>query len=368
MGNIIFIGNSTDYHAIDWYRNIKKICSGSGQKVMFATDLVSSEGRQKLITIDDNLIDLYNIDWLLFANQSYAGNIWRNIIKLLFFPIQVYHIKKLEKKHPSSIFHAHTMYYLFLGWVAGIKYIGTPQGSEILIRPYRSIFYNYFAKKSILGAEHIIIDSVNLQNGILKLCNKPSTIIQYGIDIKAINKVVDNSETREHVASIRGLYPIYQIEKIFKARNFIKTSQRLVLFYPIWEDGYKAKILKLMKPGDQNLGRIPEKNDVFSLLGKTLLAVSIPSSDSSPRSVYEAIFSGCCVATTHFTWIEFLPECMRERLIIVNLDDELWLEKAITIAREVTKNIYYPSDAALNLFDQERSMKVVAELFYQNKS
>jgi hypothetical protein len=368
LENIIFIGNARDYHAIDWYRNIKKICSGSGQQVLFATDLICSEGHTKLISDDDILIDLYNIDWLLFTNQSAAGNIWRNIVKVVFFPIQVRHIKKLAKKYPGSIFHAHTMYYLFLGWMARLRYIGSPQGSEILVRPYRSKIYRYFAKKSLMAAEHIIIDSVNLQNGILKLCGKQSTIIQYGIDVKAINKFVSDSDKREYVVSIRGLYPIYQIEKIFHARDFGKEKLPLILFYPFWEDGYKAEMLKMLKPGDQNLGRIPEKKDVFKLLSKTILAVSIPLTDSSPRSVYEAIFCGCCVAVTYNPWIDSLPECMRERVIVVDLDDVLWLEKAIAMARLVTQIPFKASEIALRLFDQEKSMQAVAELFYQKSS
>ena len=37
-----------------------------------------------------------------------------------------------KKKYPNSIFHAHSMYYIFLCWAARIKAIATPMGSDVL--------------------------------------------------------------------------------------------------------------------------------------------------------------------------------------------------------------------------------------------
>src|SRR3990172_7997094 len=129
MGEIIIIGNARDYHAMDWYRTIKKVCSS--RNVLFATDLIDSEGHLKIAREDDNIIHLYNVDWLLFKKQSNIGNLWRNLIKFIISPLQISKIKAIKKKYPDSIFHAHTMYYMFLCWMARINFIGTPQGSEV---------------------------------------------------------------------------------------------------------------------------------------------------------------------------------------------------------------------------------------------
>jgi len=254
---------------------------------------------------------------------------------------------------------------MFLCWVARINYIGTPQGSEILVRPYRSKIYKFFAIKSLLAADHIIVDSSNLQNTILKLCGRNSTVIQNGIDVSSISQHIKNSNIRKNIVSFRGLYPNYRIEEIFKARNHCRKRIPLILFYPFWEDGYKEIILKNLEQGDLNLGRIPTKAEMYKLLSSSLLAISIPASDSSPRSVYEAIFCGCCVAVTYNTWIDSLPACMKSRLFIVDLEDNDWIDKAIEYANLITKTPYKPSEIALDMFDERRTMKTVADLFYK---
>ena len=55
------------------------------------------------------------------------------------------------------------MYYILLCWLAKSKYISSPQGDEILIRPQKSFFYRYFSKKALLNSFEIIVDSQNLK-------------------------------------------------------------------------------------------------------------------------------------------------------------------------------------------------------------
>lgn len=362
MEKIIFLADGRDFHVRDWYLTVKEVCPR--RMVLLATDLIESESCPRLVDKDDLVIHLFNIDRFLFKKASNFGNIWRNVVKLVAFPIQIPHLKKILRDHPTATYHAHTMYYMFLCWIANIEYIATPQGDEILIRPYRSTLYMFFAKKSLLAAKHIIIDSINLQNGILKLCGKKSIVIQNGIDAEEIALNIKKSNTRSHITSIRGLYPNYRIEKIFEARSNCLSFNPLVLFYPFSEAGYIKVISKKINKEDIDLGRIETKAEMYQLLGSSLLAISIPESDSSPRSVYESIFCGCCVAVSYNSWIESVPECMRSRIVIVNIEDNSWLEKAIEQARVITKEPFNPTEKALNLFDQKRSMKQVVDLFY----
>jgi len=365
LNKIIFVGNARDFHAIDWYRTIKKICVN--QEVVFATDLIHSEGHAHIVNQNDNIISLFNVDRFLLKRQSSLGNIWRNFVKLFFFPLQVGALKKLAKANPDSIYHAHTMYYLFICWIAGIKYIGSPQGDEILIRPYKSLFYKYFAKSSLKAAEHLIVDSVNLQNGIRKLCGKEAVVIQYGIDVHAINEATRDLVKRDKIISIRAWYPLYRIHEIIEARDRSISECGIVFFFPFWEDGYMDRILTSIKPVDKNLGRLPTKSELYETLASCTLAISIPESDSSPRSVYESIFCGCCVAVSYNLWIESLPACMRERVFVASLEDNKWFEKAVEHAQRVVQKPYIPSEEALNMFDQERSMNLVAKQFYKLK-
>jgi len=359
---ILFIGDARDYHAIDWYRVVKDICGT--RKVLFATDLIQSEGRPKLLNHDDRVLKLYNIDWLLFRGQSSVGNFWRNAVKALLAPLQARCVRGIAKSEPNAILHAHTMYYMFLCWASGMTYIGTPQGSEILVRPFKSRIYRFFAIKALLAAEHVLVDSVNMQKRIEELCGKKSHVIQFGIDVTAISRIVQVAEARRRIVSIRGLYPNYRIEEIFAARNHCRQKPRLALFYPFSEAGYRTRVSRQLEEGDLDVGRIPTKAEMYKFLAGSLLAISIPESDSSPRSVYEAIFCGCCVAVTYNMWIETLPACMKARLFMVDLGDRLWLEKAIDHAQAVTREPYQPSEMALESFDQERSLKRMVDSFY----
>ena len=361
MKNIIFVGGARDYHAIDWYRTVKELCDT--KRIVFVTDLISSEGFEKLVNQDDEIIELFNIDRFLLPNQSKYGNVWRNFVKILFFPLQAWRLRAIAKNNPDSVFHAHTMYYMFLCWIARIRYIATTQGSEVLVRPQRSRLYKYFAIKSLSGADHIVIDSANMRKRILQLCGKESTVIQNGIDVDLISRVVNNRCNREHVVSIRGFTPLYRINEIFDARERSLQKPRLHLIYPFGEDLYKAKVSERLGPGDLDLGRL-SRTKMYELLASAKLAISIPISDSSPRSVYEAIFCGCCVAATFNPWIDALPDCMKARVITVDLEDDSWLETALQFADSISKIQYKPSEMALDMFDQRRTMQVVADRFY----
>lgn len=361
MGEIIIISSARCYHAMDWYRMTKKVCSH--REILFATDTIDSESHIKMVCEEDQIIDLYNIDRLLFRRQTTLGNIWRNIVKLIFTPLQAWKINLLAKKYPNAVFHANTMYYVFCCWLARIRFIGTPQGSEVLIRPDRSIIYKYFAGKAVKAADHVIVDSVNLQKKIRAICGKEAVVVQLGIDTSTILKKRNVENERTKITSIRGMYPLYRIEAILEGRANSKLKPPLTFIYPFWEEEYRRKVLSKLGPDDVVMGRLL-KDEMYELLFATLLVISIPESDSSPRSVTEAIFCGCCVATTYNPWIDDIPSCMRSRLFIVDLEDEGWFDKAVAFARLVTKDPFVPSERALDLFDQERTVRQVAKTYY----
>ena len=361
MDDIIFLGNARCYHTMDWYRSAKDVCYP--RNVLLVTELIESEGHVRLINEDDKVINLYNVDWLLMRRQSKLGNYWRNLIRFILLPLQAIRLLKFARSKPNATYHAHTMYYMLLSWLAGLRFIGTPQGSEILVRPDRSRVYRYFAVKALSAAKHITVDSVNMQNKIVQLCGIQSYVIQNGIDVTAISHFVETASHRNRIVSIRGFTPLYRIDEICKARAHSLKKPPLTFFYPYWEDEYKQKVSERFRADDIDLGRLA-RTRMYELLASTLLAISIPESDSSPRSVYEAIFCGCCVAVTYSSWVEALPVCMKTRIIIVQLDDYAWFDKAILHAEAIAAIPYKPSDAALDLFDQKRSMQIVAEKLY----
>jgi len=85
---LIFLCGARDFHAMDWYKSAKE--SITSMDIIILTDLIEGEGFSKLISEKDNVAKLLILDKVLFRNQSRLGNIWRNMLKLLVLPIQVY--------------------------------------------------------------------------------------------------------------------------------------------------------------------------------------------------------------------------------------------------------------------------------------
>lgn len=359
MNKIVIIGGARDFHAMDWYRTVQK--NTINKEVIFLTDLIAGEGYDNIIVDTDNIEKLFIIDKFLFKKQSYFGSIWRNIFKLLVLPIQIYKLKKFYKNNPNSIFHAHPMYYMLLCWLSRIEYIGSPQGSEILVRPNNSKLYKFFAAKVLRSARHIVVDSTNMKNKIKEISGVDALVHQYGIDVQEFKKYKNSN--RRQIVSIRGMTPLYRIDEIFNSREYCEIFDGIKFIYPHYEDTYLKDIQSRMISEDVDIGRL-NKNNMYRLLSETFLTISIPISDSSPRSVYEAIFLGCIVAVTYNPFVDYMPKCMRDRIIIVDLKDKEWLKFAINRARELVQYDYIPSNEAIDMFDQNISIKRVIDELY----
>ena len=362
--NFVFLCGARDYHAMDWYRNAKML--HGDKNISIVTDLISSEGLNSLLNETDTVHRLLILDRFLLRNQSKNGNIWRNFLKLLFFPLQVILLKKYNKDNPNTIYHAHSMYYLFLAWASGVTYLGTAQGSDILIRPFRSSFYRYFAIKSLKGALAVTVDSLKMKKVIFDMTGVVSHVIQDGIDVDTINSFFTGNNgkyQRQKILSIRGLASIYRIGDLIEARNNSMDNSNTPVFfiYPFVESQYELKINSSFKSIDVMYGRL-ERFKMYELLGQTKLVISIPESDSSPRSVYESIFCGCAVAITHQPYYDVLPIDMKSRIILIDLLDETWFDKAIEFATQITTIPYTPSIEALENFDQKKSFNKILDL------
>jgi hypothetical protein len=358
---IVIVGGARDYHVMDWYRTIYSLVPE--RKVILLTDLIGGEGFKVLINERDKIEKLFIIDDFLFSRQTRGGDIWRNVFKLLVLPYQVFLLKKYAKYNPDSIFHAQPMYYMFLCWFAGVEFIGTPQGSEILVRPKISKLYSFFANKTLNAAKYVTVDSQSMKNGIYDLSKKEAIIIQNGIDINEISNFINFKEDKLVICSMRGMTSLYRIVEIVRARNMSSVKSDLTLIYPFQDEIYKSEIIPNLQSGDVDLGRLG-KQEMYKLLASSLLVISIPKSDSSPRSVYESIFLGACVAVTYNSWIDVLPQCMKDRLFIIDINDAFWFDKAVNYARNISKTPFIPSEEALEMFDQKRTMKKAIELLY----
>jgi hypothetical protein len=356
---IVFLCGARDYHAFDWYRSSLKL------KIypppIIVTDLIQAEGFTRLIEPSDLVYNLFILDPLLFPFQGALSNVWRNFLKLLFFPLQVFLLHLFAKKHPGSIYYAHSMYYICLASVARLAFVGTPQGSEILVRAKKSVIYRFICTLAMRTASLITVDSEDMANAIQNFSRVNPLIVQNGIDTGSIAMITSNFsfKNKNHIPrilSLRGLTPLYQIDQIILARN---SSCRfhdvgIDIVYPFYDASYSASTLIHLKPLDRVHGRVSSTN-LYQLCANSLLCVSIPFSDSSPRSVYEAIFCGCIVAVSWHGYVNCLPDSMRSRLFVVDLSSPMWLDDAISFALSQQSVPFEPCKEALLKYDQLQS-------------
>lgn len=361
MKDIFFVGNARCYHTMDWFRTTRRMCPR--RVVALVTDLVDSEGHTVLIVPDDDVRRLMVIDRFLLRRQSRFGNVWRNAVKLAFIPLQALQLRRFARAHTNAVFHAHTMYYMFLCSIAGIAFIGTPQGSEVLVRPHRSRMYRWFARRALGAAAVVTVDSAAMQKGVLMIAKRKAELVQNGIDLAAVMRPTGQQQPRRGILSLRGFTELYRIRQIVQAHTGDPSLPPLSFIYPFWDEQYRASVLSAGRPDNRDLGRV-EKDDMVRLLWQTMLVVSIPSSDSSPRSVYEAIFAGAPVATVRAAWVDALPECMCNRLIFVDVQENDWLTKAVATAQSIANTPYQPSEQAKQMFSQDASIGRVIDKFY----
>ena len=354
---------------MDWYRRAKSLLPHVD--VCILTDLIAGEGFKKLVDDTDRVFKLVIIDSLLLKKQSHFGNMWRNAVKLLVFPVQVALVRRFARRNPGAIYYAHAMYYLFLGMAAGIPYVGRPQGSDVLIKPYRSRLFRYFAARSLAAAKALIVDSEKMRNAILDFCDAPVNVhvIRNGIDLKSIDaarsRTKKGAAERTAIMSVRGYTPLYRIREMVASRNASARCSRtpITFVYPFYENTYRKAVSSLLLAEDSDLGRV-DKAQMYELMAGARLVISIPVSDSSPRSVFEAVFCGCAVAITPQPYYDELPDCMKIRIILVDLQQPDWFERTVETAAEITRTPYRPSERALKAFNQDHTFREMQALLF----
>ncbi|MDB9800505.1 hypothetical protein OAB91_01460, partial [Alphaproteobacteria bacterium] len=168
---------------------------------------------------------------------------------------------------------------------------------------------------------------------------------------------------RDLIVSIRGLRALYRIDRIFDARDALLRITGIHLIYPAADLDYKNKLEPRLLNIDADFGTL-DKPSMYELLRRSKLVISIPETDSSPRSVYEAIFAGAAAAVTKSPYLDELPACMSKRIIVVDLDNIYWMAEALEFADDIVSKKYIPSQEALHMCDSRTTMQKISDSFY----
>jgi hypothetical protein len=360
--DILFLAGGKDFHAMDKFRLASE--TYGGDHVLLVTDTIEGEGQRSHIRPSDWVEHLYIIDGLTPGYQSTWVHLWRNILKLMLIPVQSRRLRRIYDRHRPGVVHAVPMYYMVLCWYARIPFVGTPQGDEILVRPFRSRFYRWMAEKALHAAHRVAVDSMKMKETIERHFGRDAILIKNGFRTADTLSSQMPPERRTRVLSARGIQALYRTVDILRARDRVAPDQAIDVVFPFFDQDYKQKVEAAVGTRDVMHGRL-ERDQLYRMMGEAALVVSIPTGDSSPRSVYEAIFCGAAVALAPDGFIDELPACMRARVFVVDLSDPAWFAAALRFAREVVRTPYRPSTAALEMCDEGRLFQSVMRHLYR---
>jgi hypothetical protein len=363
--NFIFLCGLRDFHAIDWLRSFEKNCPD--YRYVVICDSIEAEGEKSLICEHDLVEKLLIIDKFLFKSKNKFSNLYRNALKFILTPIQLFILYFKIKKYNNPIVFANGAYFVFLASILNIKFVANPIGSEVLIRPFESAFYKFFLKRSLQKASLITLDSYKMQSVLKELFNLDSVVIQNGIDLSRIlsfkNTVSQDkiNNIRSQYTSVRAITPLYNIDKILGRNSSIYRDLKIDFIYPFFDLKFKNRWFKLLSIGDSDLGRL-EDVMYYRQLCISKVVFSVPSSDASPKSVYESIFLGCVVVVKKLEYLEILPMAMRVRIVVVDLDNDNWFDEAIIKADIILKDDFIPDDESLDFINRDVSVKKLFNL------
>jgi L-malate glycosyltransferase len=231
-----------------------------------------------------------------------------------------------------DLVHAH--YLPEYGWMAAREQlrplICSAWGSDVLavsgINRPRSRLALRKASLVFVDSEHLGQETRALAEGDIHV-----EVVRWGLDLTAFSPA-DRTRARaalglrldgELVASVRGLKRVYNPELLFEAFARIRSRRpdaRLLLKHPLSETPASvAAAVERLGLGDavSVLGNIPAERlpDVYRAAD---VVVSLASSDSSPRSVWEALACARPVVVSDLPWAR--DELADGRALLVPLD------------------------------------------------
>jgi len=235
-------------------------------------------------------------------------------------------IRSLGRELRPDVVHAHWMCgYAALAAVAGAEpLVAMAWGSDVL----RAGRLRTFASRVALRRSHIAMaDSQALLDRLVELgARRDATVlVNWGVDLDAFAPVNGaRPALRERlgfapgpvILSPRSLTPVYNPDTILAAFALVAEAvpeAQLVLKHmgtgppPLDSLGATGRI--------HLVGHVPYERMAWYYQAADV-CVSIPSSDSSPRSVWEAMACGCPVVISDLQWVRELIAPERDAVVV----------------------------------------------------
>jgi glycosyltransferase involved in cell wall biosynthesis len=224
-------------------------------------------------------------------------------------------------------------YTVYLPFLPRKKVVLEHNGTDILVKPLKSVAWRLFYRFVYRYADAVIQDSVVAQEAGFA-CGAPrhnNEVIELGIDFSVFSPNIRKGTARERlgfapddrfVFSPRGFKALYNIETILRSIPMVAASVprvRYVFCSPVLpsNDSYRMLIDELGIAGYVTFaGLLDKQNELPFFYADAEVVLSVPSSDSSPSTVYEALACETSVIVSELPWYHGRFEAGRDFQVV----------------------------------------------------
>jgi len=268
----------------------------------------------------------YNRDWKL---------IWRNVF-------QMYRIIRKNKIQIVHIIEMTFCEYAIALELLGVRVVLENNGSDVLLAPTDALLRRKY-KYAYQLAKAVVQDSLRAQKAGIALGapRRQNEVIELGIDTKVFCPYIERGGFRKQynipmdatvIFSARAFTPLYNIMTI------IETMKPIMKAFPntYYVFCTYRKNRKYQKRIEQSvnvifLGYLDNEKQMPQIYRDSDIVISIPDSDSSPRTVYEAMACGSNVIVSDLPWVREKFEVEKD-LFVVNQKRS---EELVTLIQEI---------------------------------
>jgi glycosyltransferase involved in cell wall biosynthesis len=241
-------------------------------------------------------------------------------IKPLKIVLNIIRLRRLIKQHQIDVLH--------IMWLGNCVYapflnpgaiVFENMGSDVLVKPHHSLIWRMFIRIVYKFSDAVIQDSKVAQDAGIKYGapKENNQILEVGIDFSVFNTNVKSGIARnrlslkgdqEFIFSPRSFTQLYNIDIIIKSIRkvievFPKATFVFCRFHDDLEDSYKQLIFdEGVQDSIAFAGFLDNETELPYFFKDADLVISVPSSDSSPRTVYEAMACGTPVIVSELPW------------------------------------------------------------------
>lgn len=302
----------------------------------------------------------YNRDWKLILRNAF----------------EMYRIIKNNKIQILHIIEMTFCEYAIVLGLLGVKIVLENNGSDVLLAPNNTVLRKKYQCAYQL-AKAVVQDSLGAQQAGIALGapNDPNEVIELGIDTNVFHPYIEGGKFRQQygipidatvIFSARAFSPLYNIQTIIKTiRPIIEEFPNTYYVFCTYVKNRKyQKLIEKLSDNVIFLGYLDNEGEMPQIYRDSDIVLSIPGSDSSPRTVYEAMACGSTVIVSNLPWIKGKFEDGRELFV----SDSKNPEGLIAIIREIIqKKKHIDSEVGYNrikeILDYRKSAERLRRLY-----